>query len=509
MILDRFILKLATKQQEANSAGQVERAGSGQFDQEEQEQDGKLLPVVGKLSMRVSHWHSACLVCSECRESLSTKCFLRHGKPYCREHFYSRFGRTKCGHCQKGIAPNSQVRKAQDNFYHLDCFECLVCKLKLETGDEFYLMEDNKLVCKSDYEAARQRAAVDSNNKRPRTTITAKQLDTLKRAYQSSPKPARHVREKLSNDTGLDMRVVQVWFQNRRAKEKRLKRDSADCSGAPLGGGQQGGVAAGSALMQVGVAEGRARAAAQQARTVEHQINRAAGGRARPRQLGAELGGGASLARRRKGGPRACGKSPGGVAGRRHAPAASGHLQANSNSSSNNNNNNNCSSTGSSSLSMEELSSQMGSCSGSGSGNSEFSEPDEEPDVEEEEDDEEEDDDDEMIDYDEEDEDELDEEEEDDEEQERDEAEERGQSGRRGGEGSRFNALLEARRAAGSASGAPALSAFDSQPADSHSAADGLRAGLHSGAPPTRSLASSGDPNGAYASAGPAFLGAT
>lgn len=67
--------------------------------------------------------------------------------------------------------------------------------------------------------------AADSGNKRPRTTITAKQLDTLKRAYQSSPKPARHIREKLSVDTGLDMRVVQVWFQNRRAKEKRLKRD--------------------------------------------------------------------------------------------------------------------------------------------------------------------------------------------------------------------------------------------------------------------------------------------
>lgn len=55
----------------------------------------------------------------------------------------------------------------------------------------------------------------DHPNKRPRTTITAKQLETLKTAYNNSPKPARHVREQLSQDTGLDMRVVQVWFQNR------------------------------------------------------------------------------------------------------------------------------------------------------------------------------------------------------------------------------------------------------------------------------------------------------
>lgn len=66
----------------------------------------------------------------------------------------------------------------------------------------------------------------DSGTKRPRTTITASQLEALKAAYSKSAKPSRHVREKLSSDTGLDMRVVQVWFQNRRAKEKRLKKDA-------------------------------------------------------------------------------------------------------------------------------------------------------------------------------------------------------------------------------------------------------------------------------------------
>lgn len=122
-----------------------------------------------------------------------------------------------------------------------------MCSRQLNTGDEFYLMEDCKLICKPDYEAAKAKGELflvavssvenvifyvtvlpstglylsdgsldgESSNKRPRTTITAKQLETLKSAYNSSPKPARHVREQLSQDTGLDMRVVQVWFQNR------------------------------------------------------------------------------------------------------------------------------------------------------------------------------------------------------------------------------------------------------------------------------------------------------
>ena len=117
------------------------------------------------------------------------------------------------------------MRRAQDNVYHLDCFACIICGRKLDTGDEFYLMEDKKLLCKFDYETTKNKDGVDGN-KRPRTTITARQMEVLKEAYKTSPKPARHVREQLAQDTGLDMRVVQVWFQNRRAKEKRLKKDA-------------------------------------------------------------------------------------------------------------------------------------------------------------------------------------------------------------------------------------------------------------------------------------------
>nr|XP_020469272.1 LIM/homeobox protein Lhx5 isoform X2 [Monopterus albus] len=61
----------------------------------------------------------------------------------------------------------------------------------------------------------------------PRTTIKAKQLETLKAAFVATPKPTRHIREQLAQETGLNMRVIQVWFQNRRSKERRMKQLSA------------------------------------------------------------------------------------------------------------------------------------------------------------------------------------------------------------------------------------------------------------------------------------------
>jgi hypothetical protein len=37
----------------------------------------------------------------------------------------------------------------------MDCFACVICNRKMDTGDEFYLMEDKKLLCKIDYESAK------------------------------------------------------------------------------------------------------------------------------------------------------------------------------------------------------------------------------------------------------------------------------------------------------------------------------------------------------------------
>ena len=62
--------------------------------------------------------------------------------------------------------------------------------------------------------------------KRPRTILTAEQRRKFKSYFEITQKPCRKVREKLAEETKLTPRVVQVWFQNQRAKMKKLnKRD--------------------------------------------------------------------------------------------------------------------------------------------------------------------------------------------------------------------------------------------------------------------------------------------
>ena len=62
--------------------------------------------------------------------------------------------------------------------------------------------------------------------KRPRTILNAVQRYDFREAFKLSQKPCRKVREHLASRTGLSVRVVQVWFQNERAKVKKIQRRS-------------------------------------------------------------------------------------------------------------------------------------------------------------------------------------------------------------------------------------------------------------------------------------------
>ncbi|XP_062593026.1 zinc finger homeobox protein 4-like [Saccostrea cucullata] len=58
-------------------------------------------------------------------------------------------------------------------------------------------------------------------DKRLRTTILPEQLDYLYQKYQVDCNPSRKQLETISAEVGLKKRVVQVWFQNTRARERK------------------------------------------------------------------------------------------------------------------------------------------------------------------------------------------------------------------------------------------------------------------------------------------------
>ncbi|XP_048853776.1 LIM/homeobox protein Lhx1-like [Brienomyrus brachyistius] len=232
-------------------------------------------PIMDRFLLNVldRHWHIQCVQCCDCQCNLTEKCFSREGKLYCKNDFFRRFG-TKCAGCGHGISPSDLVRRARSSVFHLSCFTCILCSKQLSTGEELYVVDENKFVCKDDYlnggsekdtnlpsvttssdpslspdsqdaqddgkdvdvgplsdkEAAStepEEPSLSGKRRGPRTTIKAKQLETLKAAFASTPKPTRHIREQLAQETGLNMRVIQVWFQNRRSKERRMKQLSA------------------------------------------------------------------------------------------------------------------------------------------------------------------------------------------------------------------------------------------------------------------------------------------
>ncbi|XP_025779563.1 insulin gene enhancer protein ISL-1 [Puma concolor] len=144
--------------------------------------------------LRVSpdlEWHAACLKCAECNQYLdeSCTCFVRDGKTYCKRDYISTAREGE----QPGLACT-----------HLSA-PCL-------TAEPI---------------SARQPALRPHVHKQPekttrvRTVLNEKQLHTLRTCYAANPRPDALMKEQLVEMTGLSPRVIRVWFQNKRCKDKK------------------------------------------------------------------------------------------------------------------------------------------------------------------------------------------------------------------------------------------------------------------------------------------------
>ncbi|XP_078687537.1 LIM/homeobox protein LMX-1.2-like isoform X3 [Branchiostoma floridae x Branchiostoma belcheri] len=211
-------------------------------------------PIADRFLLKVGDncWHEKCLQCAVCGQRLARSCYVKERKLYCKSDYEKLFG-TKCTGCLQSIPSTEFVMRAMGNIYHLRCFQCVVCQQRLQKGDEF-IMKNSQLYCKHDYEKEVQLAVPkmspgsseeDENTtenrprpKRPRTILTTQQRREFKALFEVSPKPCRKVRETLAAETGLSVRVVQVWFQNQRAKMKKLARRNQEASQGANGEGK-------------------------------------------------------------------------------------------------------------------------------------------------------------------------------------------------------------------------------------------------------------------------------
>ncbi|KAB0792731.1 hypothetical protein PPYR_14690 [Photinus pyralis] len=187
-------------------------------------------------------YHERCLQCYACGDRLYQTCFVKDSKLFCRID-YDRLYVKKCFGCSERITPEELVMRTCESVFHVRCFACVVCGMRLQKGDH-YVFKQGQVLCKPDYEKEVEMLqgyshseyfcdeiipsprSVDGRRgpKRPRTILTTQQRRAFKASFEVSPKPCRKVREALAKDTGLSIRIVQVWFQNQRAKMKKMKK---------------------------------------------------------------------------------------------------------------------------------------------------------------------------------------------------------------------------------------------------------------------------------------------
>uniref|UniRef100_A0A8C9VF52 Homeobox domain-containing protein n=1 Tax=Scleropages formosus TaxID=113540 RepID=A0A8C9VF52_SCLFO len=84
---------------------------------------------------------------------------------------------------------------------------------------------------------ARERAFPHhSAPRRPRTHLTSLQVSIMQSCYETCPHPNALECETVGTELGLPLKVVQIWFQNTRAKEKRwrLQMKVWTCNSCPI-----------------------------------------------------------------------------------------------------------------------------------------------------------------------------------------------------------------------------------------------------------------------------------
>ncbi|XP_076822556.1 LIM/homeobox protein Lhx9-like [Clavelina lepadiformis] len=222
------------------------------------------------LLVEKSYWHTSCLKCVSCARPLEEldKCFVKNGSIYCHNDYHRIF--KACGHCRNVIQPHEFKIHVNDQLYHYtsNCFTCCHCLQPLERRAR-YFNRPRGLVCwrceqqdETDYyfrhvnmhkpgRPRKKKQVITSphldsiggmtisfttdrfqgdtertnfttqKSKRMRTSFKHYQLRAMKEYFSQNRNPDAKDLQKLTETTSLPKRVLQVWFQNARAKHRR------------------------------------------------------------------------------------------------------------------------------------------------------------------------------------------------------------------------------------------------------------------------------------------------
>uniref|UniRef100_A0A1I7W8T9 Homeobox domain-containing protein n=1 Tax=Heterorhabditis bacteriophora TaxID=37862 RepID=A0A1I7W8T9_HETBA len=158
------------------------------------------------------------------------------------------------------------VMRARHAVFHVDCFACVACDRRLSTGDEFQpssIPTPSMFVNEDSWETSTMTSvdpttspplsvryvytnvvsiiqiiifvikkeiprSIFSQTTRVRTVLNEHQLSILKKCYALNSRPDALLKEQLVEMTALNARVIRVWFQNKRCKDKKRQIQMRD-----------------------------------------------------------------------------------------------------------------------------------------------------------------------------------------------------------------------------------------------------------------------------------------
>ncbi|XP_046875179.1 LIM/homeobox protein Lhx9-like [Hypomesus transpacificus] len=215
-------------------------------------------------------WHEACLRCSQCHCELQIypTLYCRDGSIFCQQDYCRIFSIGRCARCSQPIPSSTMVMRSGELTFHPECFSCQECDITLLPGN-LYCLQGESVYCQSHYhddstvrttpphnlylkqalgegegeesvsspeprlDDGVPRGRAQRRTKRIRTCFRSEQLRAMESYFAQKHNPDGRDWSCLSHRTGLPKRVLQVWFQNARAKLRRALSADESQSNSP------------------------------------------------------------------------------------------------------------------------------------------------------------------------------------------------------------------------------------------------------------------------------------